>query len=218
MAGFKPRTFGVRSDRFANWATTTALIYCTLYPTYAMVVLAMIDEYFKDLLLTVCLHTTGNKLNWLQASLFERERERTLSAKQANLIRDRSIYSMQYLPYDILTGRLKKKLKLIKMSMLFKMLMQLTSLPLKLVLTSLQLLLTMAMFLLTMWFIERYYYYPLHPSRPKVLHVLRKEVAIIFWCIWANTKNCQNYFATKSSRESMSHNIFTVFVSTTLER
>ena len=48
------------------------------------------------------MYTTGKQLqfNWLQASLLEREREReresTLSAEQANLIRDRSIYSTFY--------------------------------------------------------------------------------------------------------------------------
>ena len=66
-----------------------------------MVVVAMKDEYFDfKLLLTSSLYGTGKQLqlNWLQASLLERERERecvsALSAKHANLIIDRSISSI----------------------------------------------------------------------------------------------------------------------------
>ena len=53
----------------------------------------MIDDYFKvNLLLTSCVHTTGKQVE-LTLGQLGRERVWALSAKQANLIRDRSISS-----------------------------------------------------------------------------------------------------------------------------
>ena len=72
-------------DHFSRrrWTTVSKLL------SPWMVEIAMIDEYFK-LLLTLCTQQV-NKLNWTSGQL-DRERVSALSAKQANLIRDRSIY------------------------------------------------------------------------------------------------------------------------------
>ena len=64
-----------------------------------MVVIAMIDQYFNfNLLLTSYLHTTGQHAELTSSQLLrerererERERVRALSAKQANMIRDKFI-------------------------------------------------------------------------------------------------------------------------------
>ena len=55
-----------------------------------MVAIAKIVEYFKDLLLILCVFTTGKQVQRISG---QRVRVRELSAKQANLIIDRSISS-----------------------------------------------------------------------------------------------------------------------------
>ena len=60
-----------------------------------LVVLAIIDEYFKDILLTLCVYTTSKQVELASGQLvIYIERERESSAKPANLIIDRSIYSI----------------------------------------------------------------------------------------------------------------------------
>ena len=59
-----------------------------------MVAIAKIVEYFKDLLLILCVFTTGKQVQRISG---QRVRVRELSAKQANLIRERSMSSIHHI-------------------------------------------------------------------------------------------------------------------------